>query len=259
MRISRLRIENFRSVRSLSIDLGETTVLIGPNNAGKTAILEALRIVLTRRWGQRGTGFTENDVHRTNPDQDPRTLPPVRITIVMEESQPDDWDEDMVAALEDIMTVTSDGARNLITLQVTCAWNEEKEAFDPAWQFLDSAGEPLPERRRAINLTGFFGYVPFFWLGALRNATDEFTSRSSHWSRLLKSVRIPDQLETDALQTLEQLDARIVAADPPPDRHRQHDRSSHARRNRRGLGRSPARQPASQHRRNGSTDRSTDA
>ena len=214
MRISRLRIENFRSIRNLDIDLGETTVLIGPNNAGKTAILEALRIVLTRRWGQRGTGFTENDVHRSDPDQDPRTLPPVRITIAMEEPQPDDWDEDMVAALEDIMTVTSDGMRNVITLQVTCAWNEEKEAFDPTWQFLDSAGETLPERRRAINLTGFFAYMPFFWLGALRDAADEFTSRSSHWSRLLKSVRIPDQLETDTLQTLEQLDARIVAADP---------------------------------------------
>lgn len=214
MRISRLRIENFRSIRNLDLDLEETTVLIGPNNAGKTAILDALRIVLTRRWGQRGTGFTENDVHRSRPDQDPRTLPPVRITIVMEEPQPDAWDQDMVAALEDIMTVASDGVRNVITLQVTCAWNDEKEAFDPAWQFLDSAGEPLPERRRAINLTGFFAYMPFFWLGALRDATDEFTSRSSHWGRLLKSVRIPDQLESDALQTLEDLDARIVAADP---------------------------------------------
>ena len=32
----------------------------------------------------------------------------------------------------------------------------EKDAFDPAWQFLDSAGQPpLPERRRAINLASF--------------------------------------------------------------------------------------------------------
>ena len=63
MRLTRIRIENFRSIRDLDIELGETTVFIGPNNAGKTAILDAVRIALTRRWGQRGTGFTEYDVH----------------------------------------------------------------------------------------------------------------------------------------------------------------------------------------------------
>ena len=214
MRISRIHIENFRSIRDLNIHLGGTTVLIGPNNAGKTAIVDALRIVLTRRWGQRGTGFTDNDVHRSSADHDPRTLPPVRITVIMEEPHTDAWDPDMVAALDDIMTITADGTRNVVTLQVTCAWHEEKEAFDPAWQFLDSAGEPLPERRRAINLTSFFGYMPFFWLSALRDASDEFTPRSRHWGRLLRSVRIPNALETEAMEILAKLDDRIVEADP---------------------------------------------
>lgn len=213
MKITSLRIENFRSIKSLDIELGGTTVFIGPNDAGKTAILDAVRIVLTRRWGQRGTGFTEHDVHRPDEGGDPRTLPPVKITLILAEPKVGTWDADMVAALEDIMAVSPDG-RNLLTLRVTCAWSEEKEAFDPAWQFLDSAGDPMPERRRATNLTGFFGYLPLFWLGALRDAADEFTPRSGHWGRLLKSVRIPDELEDDALRILSELDARIVAADP---------------------------------------------
>ena len=213
MKISRLHIENFRSIRNLDVDMGDTTVLIGPNNAGKTAILDAVRIVLSRRWGQRGTGFTENDVHRRQPDDDPRTSPPIKIVIAMEEPQLNDWDEDMVAALDDIITFLPDG-RNLLTVQVTCAWDEEKEVFDAAWQFLDSAGEPLPQRRRAINLTGFFSYMPLFWLGALRDATGEFTPRSRHWGRLLRSVHIPEELEAEVLRILADLDARIVAADP---------------------------------------------
>ncbi len=64
MRITRIHIENFRCIRNLEVELGDTTVFIGPNNIGKTAILHAIRIVLTRRWGQRGSGFTEHDVHR---------------------------------------------------------------------------------------------------------------------------------------------------------------------------------------------------
>jgi putative ATP-dependent endonuclease of OLD family len=214
VRITRLHIENFRCVRDLTVELGDTTVFIGPNNAGKTAILDAVRIVLTRRWGQRGTGFTENDVHKSDPEGDPRTLPPVRITLTMEEPAAGQWDADMVAALEDIVAVHPDGQRNMLTIRVTCAWNPEKEVFDPSWQFLDAAGEPMPERRRAINLTGFFGYMPIFWLGALRDASGEFTPRSGHWGRLLRSVRIPAELEEEALKILADLDAKIIAADP---------------------------------------------
>jgi putative ATP-dependent endonuclease of OLD family len=149
MRISRLRIENFRSIRQLDVELGDSTVFIGANNAGKTAILDAVRIVLTRRWGQRGTGFTEHDVHKPDEVGDPRTLPPVTITLILEEPQAGAWDADMVAALEDIMAVLQDG-RSILTLRVTCGWNAETEAFDPVWQFLDAAGQPLPERRLKI-------------------------------------------------------------------------------------------------------------
>jgi len=125
MQITRLKIRNFRSVKNLDIELGDTTVLIGQNNAGKTAILDAVRIVLTRRWGQRGTGFTENDVYRPDESGDPKTLPPVTIQLVMEEPRAGAWDPDMVAALEDILTVAA-GGRNMVVVRVTCSWSEER-------------------------------------------------------------------------------------------------------------------------------------
>ena len=197
----------------LEMNLGVSTVLIGQNNAGKTAILDAIRIVLTRRWGQRGTGFSENDIHRSRPEGDPRTLPPVKIVLVMEESQVGEWNSDMVAALDDIITLHPQG-HNMLTIQVTCAWSEEKEAFEPAWRFLNPDGELMSERRRSLNLTGFFNYLPLFWLGPLRDAANEFTPRSGHWGRLLRSVHIPPELEEEAMAILEDLDRRIVEADP---------------------------------------------
>lgn len=214
MKIARLCIRNFRSIRSLDLMLGDNTVFIGQNNGGKSAILDAVRIALTRRWGQRGTGFTEHDIHRAEEGADPRTLPPVEITLTLEERQTGEWHEDMVAALEPIMAVTQDG-RNLISVRVTCGWDEDKEVFDPVWDFLNEAGEPMTgQAQRATNLTGFFAYLPLFWLGALRDAANEFTPRTGHWGRMLKGVRIPKELETDALRLLGELDTRIAAADP---------------------------------------------
>jgi putative ATP-dependent endonuclease of the OLD family len=213
MQISRLRIENFRSIQSLDVELGETNVFIGPNNSGKSTILDALRIVLTRRWGQRGTGFTEHDVHCPGDRDDPKTLPPVSIEITLREPHAGAWDPDMVAALDDIATIIDN--HNVITLRVTCGWNEEKQSFDPVWEFLDSSGVPMTGKsQRATNLSGFFGYLPLLWLGALRDAADEFTPKSGHWGRLLRGVRIPEALEKDGLQILAALDERIIAADP---------------------------------------------
>lgn len=41
--VSRVRIQNYRSIRSCDVELGPMTVLVGPNGAGKSNFLDALR------------------------------------------------------------------------------------------------------------------------------------------------------------------------------------------------------------------------
>jgi putative ATP-dependent endonuclease of OLD family len=213
MKISNLRIENFRSIEALDLDLEDTTVFIGPNNAGKSAILEALRIGLSRRWGQRGTGFTEEDVRRIDDNSDPRTSPPVRIQLTFQETEVGEWSEDTISDLDHVAVLTPDG-RNQVILSIKYIWNTETETFQPVWEFLDADGEALQGRGRSINTSAFFDYLRFFWLGALRDAEDEFSSRSRNWGGLLRSARIPTELEAEIKSALDELDGRILAADP---------------------------------------------
>ena len=69
MKIKKLELNNFRPFRHLDIDFNErVTVLVGINGAGKTSILDALAILLSRLIGRirstHGTGrfFTETDI-----------------------------------------------------------------------------------------------------------------------------------------------------------------------------------------------------
>jgi predicted ATP-dependent endonuclease of OLD family len=48
MRISRLRVQNFRSIQDLEVDLPRVCALVGPNNAGKSNILLAIQRVIGR-------------------------------------------------------------------------------------------------------------------------------------------------------------------------------------------------------------------
>ena len=50
MQITRLSIQNFRSIEEVSFNVPQVCALIGPNNAGKSNILEALRRVLGTNW-----------------------------------------------------------------------------------------------------------------------------------------------------------------------------------------------------------------
>ena len=216
MRITRIEIKNFRSIRHLAMDLGETTVLVGPNNAGKTAILDALRIALTRRWGQRGTGFSEYDIHMTDEETDPKASSGVTIDIVAEERKPREWPDTITQDLGDIVQVSLANNRRSVRLRTRCMWNRENEHFDPSWEFLDAGRKPLGGAgARRINLERFWRYLPVFYLGALRDAGDEFSARSSQfWNRLLKDLNIPPELESHALEVLDLLNQKLLKADP---------------------------------------------
>jgi len=215
MLIRHLRIRNFRSIRSLDLDLGDTTVLIGPNNAGKTAILEAVRIALSRRWGQRGTGFTEYDVHLCDERADPKTSDPVVIEVELQELEAGEWPEDLKAELEGIIQSDAVEDRSSIILRVSCCWDVVEGSYVPRWEFLNVERQPLVGRAtRAVNLQEFFQYLPVFYLEALRDVDQEFSSRSQFWGRLLRAVAVPDSLERRAKRVFDALNRRFLAADP---------------------------------------------
>lgn len=215
MKISRLTIKNFRSIKHLDIELGDTTVFIGPNNAGKTAILDAIRIALTRRWGQRGTGFTEYDVHLASETDDPKASPGVTIELRTEEAVAGEWSDAMQQDLDQIVQTDPLTGVSFVTLQVSCLWDAADACFQPSWTFLNAARAPLVGgSARRTNLERFWQYLPVFYLGALRDVDDEFSPRSQFWGRLLKAMEIPTELESRVQRVLDLLNKKLLQADP---------------------------------------------
>lgn len=214
MRITRLLIQNFRSIKSLDLELSDTTVLIGQNNSGKTAILDAIRIALTRRWGQRGTGFTEYDVHLADETSDPKAPPGVSIELRVAEKVAGEWPEAVQQDLDDIVQTDPVSGKAFIILRATCAWDDASGNFEPNWEFLNANRAPLLTGKRRMNLERFWQYLPVFYLGALRDAEDEFSSRSQFWGRLLRAMVIPSALEGRVQRVLDLLNKKLLRADP---------------------------------------------
>lgn len=69
MRITKVHIENYRSIKKLTFEPGPYCVLIGENNSGKTNILKALNLVLGEIWPSERS-FSEEDFHNQDTNQD---------------------------------------------------------------------------------------------------------------------------------------------------------------------------------------------
>jgi putative ATP-dependent endonuclease of the OLD family len=65
MKIGAVTIESFRGIKSGKVVFRDHTVLVGPNNSGKTSIIEALALVLGRDRLVRD--LTEHDFYGSNP------------------------------------------------------------------------------------------------------------------------------------------------------------------------------------------------
>lgn len=70
MRISKLKIRNFRSIETLDMELPQLCALVGPNNAGKSNIMLALHRVLGRDWARVVDFDDVRDRYRQDPDRD---------------------------------------------------------------------------------------------------------------------------------------------------------------------------------------------
>ena len=73
MRVTQMETRNFRSIRHVFVDLNENDRVRPPEQRRKDRDPRRFRISPTRRWGQRGTGFTKYDVHLTSDTDDPKS------------------------------------------------------------------------------------------------------------------------------------------------------------------------------------------
>jgi len=102
MQIVRISIHNFRCIKEATIYPAKHNVLLGPNNVGKTAILEALNLVLNPEIGARWKVIDENDFFERNylPPNEESEAPRIRVELVLSEMTADDEDifrENLVA------------------------------------------------------------------------------------------------------------------------------------------------------------------
>ena len=181
------------------IDLDDVCVLIGENNAGKSSVLDAIRLCLTRSLTRKGKLFEEYDYHLADEATEPSKASPIEIILRFSERKEDEWSDEISQQIFDTEQVNKDGLRS-ITLRVKSSFDAATGDFSTEYDFLDLAGNPLIKAKNPRNIINLQQLAPVFYLASLRNAVQEFQPRSAFWGPFVRSVEIneKDQFEIEA-------------------------------------------------------------
>ena len=169
--------------------LDDTCVLIGENNTGKSSILHAIRICLTRSFRANANIFDEYDYHLPNDSTDPTTADPINVTLTFSLLADSEGSVEARQVLRSVIRVDKDPPE--ITLCITSEYDLEIKDFITKYKFLDSDDEPYS------NLVGNELYnlqrlIPFFYLESLRDAAKEFNPRSTFWKPFIQALDLDE-------------------------------------------------------------------
>ncbi|MCL4541999.1 MAG: DUF2813 domain-containing protein [Chloroflexi bacterium] len=212
MFLHRIHIKNFRGLRDVAVDFDEQlTVFIGSNNIGKTSILDAVQICLSRAIFRRAGAFANYDFHLVDNSAQPQSADPIDITLTFSEKKDGEWSSELNQTLHDVINITNEDSRTII-LNITSRYNSDVGDFPVDWKFLDPQGNPLPTGRNTRNATELQRLVPVFYLAALRDADQQFRAQSPFWGPFLRSLKV-DTTEREEIEAMiSALNDRVISS-----------------------------------------------
>ncbi len=212
MNLTSVRIENFRGIRNLNLELGKTTVLIGENNTGKTSVLDALKLCLGSMTGQHRTLFDPMDFHLSDENAEPSSADPIRITLTFTESQDQPWDEELVGRLtRSKIFQLGDHGNQHIHFQLVSTYNQDSGNYEVESSFQDHGGIQLTGLPK--NITGIFrDTLHYYYLSALRDAGKHFKASGPFWRPFLKDSQLSRDKKLEIEEGLREVNNIIVTS-----------------------------------------------
>jgi len=206
VRITEVRIQNFRLLRELWLPLGDLTVLIGPNNAGKTAFLQALAVALGEHRSQ------VEDLY-VAPGGAPAES--FSIDLLVQPAHGEEFEEDLRDLFADAIQIPPKGAEH-IALRTSGAPDVRRggillrRSFLKGWERTPRDSAATTELKKPGVSREVLELFSYNFLDARRDIVDQLHGRATYWGKLAGSLDIEPGLRQEIEASLETLSGKIV-------------------------------------------------
>mgnify|MGYP003499064539 FL=1 len=214
--ISKVRIENFRSIENLELSLSMTNVLIGANNCGKSNFLKAINVAL----GQNKIVSSE-DIYVGKDEVLDNTkcatidimLRPVDTTNKILSAFSDFW----IGVFTEEWITTGDTIGDYVGIRTILQYDALKNDYIVVRKQITDWGDSISSagisRRKAF--TGDMNtYISAFYMDAQRDVVDDIKDRKSYFGRATSRVDLSQEKISEIERQLNDVNSQIVESIP---------------------------------------------
>lgn len=219
IKITDVRISNFRALKNVEVALDELTVLIGANNAGKTSFLDGLYAAIGA--GRKPLG--QDDVRLETGE----ALPPKERVVTMDiKIRPTDEDGSLRDAFPEgsfwtglwgggIKQDMDDDFHDFMAFRTTLIWSSSKGDYVVERKFLNEwrgfggwLGAPAQDQKVGANQ---IEPVALYYIDAKRDLEDDLRRQGSFWRRLTEDLGLTEEDVAAFEEALTSLNQEIVS------------------------------------------------
>ena len=208
MRISKVRVGNFRSLREFQMEPEDgVNLLVGENNAGKSALLVALE----RSLGRGTPAFELEDFYVTVPSTPVASLPTIIIDVEIRPDMNGTFSTNFSTDFVDEIAIDAVGSPSL-TFRTQALYNqtEERIAVEHFSVRSDGSARTMSSSKRFL----LRGYVPFYLVDAFRDTVRDVQNRRGFWGRMVNSITLDATTVASIESRVESINQSILNATP---------------------------------------------
>lgn len=214
LRITRLRIKNFRSIESLEIVLGDNNLIFGQNNAGKSNILKAINVALNTTYY-----VSEQDIFVKKGEalkKDKSAIIDVMISPDKDESGRNSFSAFWTTVFSEKWIFTDDNSNDFVGIRTIIQYDVEFDNYKCSKHVIKQWGESADAAncKKQSFTQDMMKYISCFYMDAHRDITEDIRDKKSFFGRATSNSEIPSEIVEKLEQQLDAINKEIVDNTP---------------------------------------------
>lgn len=207
--LRKIKIINYKSIKALVFSVRENTVLIGKNNSGKSAILEAIKL------GMNYESIKKDEIYQTIED----SFSPEKKVIIELLFSPindrgefiSDFEDDWALALGNRIQF---GEEQFFAFQTILEYSKEKNSYlntkkiIQVWNDFPYAESQTDKKLQRDDLERIFT----LYIDARRDLSNDIYDKQSRWAKITSAIEFTPTDTEDILKKIEKINKKVISS-----------------------------------------------
>lgn len=208
IRLKKVKIINYKSLKKIILDLDDDLVIVGKNNCGKTNILEAINLAFNY------SSITKEDVHISKIDPfntEKKVIIELMFYPVDENGKEmESFDDSWLSAFGNRISFSPQTGNQFFAFKTELSYNKNKEIYTNKKYVIDNwENETESISGKSINKDDLDAFFTMY-INAQRDLALDINDRSSQWFKLTSSIKMEAEDEKEVINKIDEINDKIV-------------------------------------------------